>query len=93
MDITQLRTKIDHIDRTIIEALAKRLALCPAIAEYKQEKHVPIEDPEREGKLLSSRTAWARDLGISSAVIEDIYASILEESKTRQEEFLHLSNR
>lgn len=53
--IDTLRVEIDQIDRAMTGLLERRLALTAQVAEYKQEKGLPVLDAKREREVLASK--------------------------------------
>ena len=51
-NLVELRKKIDNIDDSIVDLLAKRMKVSGSIAEYKKEKDLPILDRTREREKL-----------------------------------------
>lgn len=52
MHISELRTRINTLDDSILTLLKERMDLSPGIAEYKDENSLSITDLEREKALL-----------------------------------------
>lgn len=78
--LSQLRDKIDAVDKQILELLEQRLNLVAQVGEVKSEHGVPIYAPDREAAMLASRRQEAEDKGISPDLIEDILRRIMRES-------------
>ncbi len=56
-DLEQLRGEIDGIDRQLVDLFEQRMAVVHQIGQYKKDHGLPVFDPERERKVLSSKTA------------------------------------
>lgn len=54
MELKDLRLKINSIDKTMAELFVERMEIVKQVAEYKAKNNLPIEDCEREAKLLES---------------------------------------
>lgn len=52
MDISELRSEIDRIDDTLIQAFCQRMDIAAQIAQYKKEHNLPILAPSRERQKL-----------------------------------------
>ncbi len=61
MDIKEARDKITAIDREMAELFVKRMECAAAIAEYKMERGLPIEDQNREEFLLEELSELIED--------------------------------
>jgi chorismate mutase len=51
--IRQLREQISDADRTLVQALNKRLELVARLKRYKESRGIEFVDPEREEWMLS----------------------------------------
>src|SRR5262249_18380240 len=56
-DLRRLRDEIGALDRSVLEALNRRLDLVRRISEHKQETGAPAIDAEREAELLRELNA------------------------------------
>lgn len=82
MDINELRTQIDSVDRQIIELFQQRMAISEDIANYKQASSKPIYDPERERKkLVEVANMVSPDLRTGAIML---FSTLFELSSTRQ---------
>ena len=52
MDISEARKEIDRIDSEMLSLFARRMELGGVIGKLKANKHLPIENPEREREIL-----------------------------------------
>ncbi len=59
---TARRTDADHL----LDLMARRLALMPAVARAKAARELAIEDPEREARLLAAVRTRARAAGLDA---------------------------
>ncbi|HZE86846.1 MAG TPA: chorismate mutase [Methylomirabilota bacterium] len=71
-----LRKEIDHIDKELLELLAKRMAVVAKVGALKKEKHASIIDEKRYEELLQSKAMFAEKIGLSKEFIRQIYALI-----------------
>ena len=57
MDLTELRTQIDAVDKELIALLERRMDVAAAIAAYKKSQGLPVLDAGREAaKIAAVRT-------------------------------------
>ena len=63
------RTELDHL----LDLLARRLALAPAIAAWKRARGLPIEDPAREERVVESAVAHARGAGLATEPVAALF--------------------
>ncbi len=59
MQLNELRTQIDEIDRELVALFCRRMALSAAIAAEKKAQGVPIYVPSREQAVLERVAAQA----------------------------------
>jgi hypothetical protein len=53
MELSELRTEIDRVDRELISAFLKRGSLIRQVSKYKIEHELPMFAPERESEILT----------------------------------------
>jgi chorismate mutase len=78
--LDELRTKIDHVDREILESLASRMALVEKIGEYKKENNVTAFQAERWIKVFQTRPEWGEQLNLNKPFVEMLLKLIHDES-------------
>jgi chorismate mutase / prephenate dehydratase len=78
--IRQLREQISDTDRTIVEAINKRLDLVARLKRYKEARGMSLVDPEREEWMLSYLTRANRG-PLSSAGLGELFSEILDLTK------------
>lgn len=79
-ELLALRDKIDEVDKSILSLINKRLALVAEVGDVKSKHGIPIYDPKREAEMLAKRRQEAENIGVSSALIEDILRRLIRES-------------
>ncbi|HZF14438.1 MAG TPA: bifunctional chorismate mutase/prephenate dehydrogenase [Steroidobacteraceae bacterium] len=86
MNLAELRTRLNAIDRRLIELIAERQGLATRVAEVKRATGYPTRDYQREREvLLAARTA-AEALGVSPATAESILTILIRSSLATQEQ-------
>jgi chorismate mutase/prephenate dehydratase len=89
-DLEKLRSKLDTVDRRLLEDLRERLETVAGIARVKEEGLSFLRDHERETEVLSRVEGWARELGIDSFRTHEIFREIIAMSlKAQEEAMLH----
>ena len=83
MDIQDLRAQIDEIDRQLVDLYCRRMDVARAIGRYKQEKGLPVLDPERERTLLDKVAVQAGKENEQG--IRTLYQLLLEHSRLCQQ--------
>nr|WP_086940935.1 bifunctional chorismate mutase/prephenate dehydrogenase [Thaumasiovibrio occultus] len=79
-ELSQLRDKIDAVDKQMVALLAERLALVAQVGEVKSQHGLPIYAPDREAAMLASRRDEAAQQGVPPDLIEDILRRTMRES-------------
>ncbi len=83
-DISDYREAIDKIDEDLLIALKRRMEISNLIGKYKHEQNLQIENKDREIELLNSLKLKAKELKISKELIDEIWKSIIKDSKRQQ---------
>jgi len=87
-DLEKLRSKLDKVDRRLLEVLGERLQTVAEIARVKAQGLSFLRDHERESELLERIDGWARELGLDEFRTHEIYREIIAMSLKAQEEAL-----
>ena len=82
----ELRTVIDRCDKQIVAALGHRMQAVRKIGKLKTNQAAPVHDPDRERRMMVQRAEWARALGLSQSLVEDLFSVILKHSTAMQAE-------
>jgi len=82
--LDELRDKVDHLDREIVEAIAARMKMVEEIGNYKKDNNVTILQMERWKEIIDSRSEWASILDLNPDLVMEIYKMIHEESIRQQ---------
>lgn len=82
MSLEDLRREIDEADRSLLEAIEKRMAISRRIGEYKKNNGQTILDTSREASKIESLSAQAGDE--SREYIKDLYETIFKVSRAHQ---------
>lgn len=83
--LVTLREQIDHADRDILEALARRMELVREVAAYKRENNVAILQMDRWEEVFRTRPDWAQNMGLREEFIRDLYNLVHQASIKQQE--------
>jgi len=79
-----LRSQIDRCDKQILAALGHRMQAARRIGKLKMNQAAPVHDPDRERHMLLQRKEWAQSLGLSSDLIDELFAVIVKHSSRIQ---------
>lgn len=86
MELSELRTQIDSIDKELVRLFAERMNCSAQVAEYKRQNNMPVFDPVRERELLRRVGEMMPD-GMDEYAIS-LYSLILELSRSSQNRIL-----
>jgi chorismate mutase len=85
-ELARCRDEIEGIDNEIVGLLARRLALGKRTGDLKRDAGLPILDPTREAAVIRRITGVARDAGLPTEPMREIYWQIVGMSRRVQEE-------
>ena len=68
--------------------MVERLAWMDEVAEAKQARSLPVNDPKREGELLAAMEKLGREHGLAAAQTRAFFQGQMQAAKVRQEEWL-----
>lgn len=90
--LQELRDLIDQLDEEIAQKMGSRMDIAERIGEWKADHNVAILQPERWDRIMHRQLRLAKDLGLSSAFVEELMNAIHKESIRRQTEVLVAAN-
>ena len=79
-DLRRLRDEIEEADRTVLEALNRRLELVHRVNKHKLAEGTPMIDAEREGELLQELSAANRG-PLSEQAVRSLFSAVLDVMK------------
>lgn len=79
MELSEIRKKIDEIDKKIIELLARRFELTSEIGFLKAGRGFEAVSPEREALQFKRFEKLAKELELSSSMVEGIFRQIIDQ--------------
>ncbi len=82
--IETLRDQIDAIDTELVSLLARRREVVERVARVKRENDLPASHPAREENLISARRAQAAAAGLEPDYVEDLFRTVLRNSRVGQ---------
>ncbi len=84
--LEELRTRLDELDRELLELVAKRQSLSTEIASVKRATGQSTRDFAREREVLLRARHDAGTLGVSAALAETLLQALIRGSLTTQEQ-------
>ncbi|MBL0870674.1 MAG: prephenate dehydratase [Phycisphaerales bacterium] len=79
INLSDLRQRIDRIDRQLVDLLNARSGLVVQVGKYKQANNIPIYAPHREAEVLS-RVLGHNKGPLSNRAVEGVYREIMSGS-------------
>ena len=84
-ELTRCREEIERIDNDIVALLARRMAIGKRTGELKRAANLPILDPTREAAVIRRVTEVARNAGLPSEPVREVFWQIVGMSRRAQE--------
>jgi len=90
MNLEKKRDEIDKIDKEIFKLFQNRMEIVGQIALVKIQNNCPIEDKEREKKILKDKIDLIQknDIKIDSKYYVRLFENLMEVSKDYQKEIM-----
>jgi chorismate mutase len=82
-NLSEIRKKIDSIDKKIVDLLAQRYAQIKIVSTVKKNLKL-VRDNKRIKEIMSSRNKWAKKSGIPAKTVRAIFQTLLESSIEEQ---------
>ncbi|HBH07016.1 MAG TPA: 3-deoxy-7-phosphoheptulonate synthase [Flavobacteriales bacterium] len=79
-ELEELRSKIDDLDRSIIELVSQRMDISSSIGDFKLDHNVTVFQLERWKEILETRVPLGASKGLKDAFIEELMQLIHDES-------------
>ena len=76
-ELEELRRKIDQLDYDLLKLLVNRLSLVKEIGNLKYREGLSVYQPERIKEVISTRCQWAKEDGISSAFVRELFELLI----------------
>ncbi len=83
-DLKKIRDQIDKVDDKIFTLIEKRINLVYKIGHLKGRENLPMIDEAREKEVISRIVEQARNSHLSADFLEEIYKTIMQESRNIQ---------
>lgn len=82
--LNELRRDIDETDDRLLNLLSKRMSIAREIGRYKMEHNMPVLQPLRYDKMVTTRVSQAMGLELEEKFVKLILETIHEESIKQQ---------
>ena len=79
-ELEELRSKIDDLDRSIIELVSQRMDISSSIGDFKLDHNVTVFQLERWKEILETRVPLGASKGLERRIYEELMQLIHDES-------------
>ena len=83
--LEELRSRIEVIDRQLVELIGRRREIALEIGRTKQSLGLPVLDPQQEAKVVRRAAEIARELGVDEELTRDVIWRIIAAARDAQE--------
>lgn len=83
MDLQELRSEIDQVDRQLVELFERRQEICRSVAQYKIENHKKVVDKDREKQKLDTVMSYASN-DLNRQGVRDLFEQLMAVSRKLQ---------
>jgi chorismate mutase len=83
--LEELRSRIEMIDRQLVELIGRRREVALEIGRTKQSLGLPVLDPQQEAKVVRRAAEIARELGVDEELTRDVIWRIIAAARDAQE--------
>ena len=84
MNLDELRTEIEDIDREIVELVARRTYVADTIAEVKAERDLPTTDESQEERVMERAAQNAERFEVDANLVKAVFRLLIELNKAEQ---------
>jgi chorismate mutase len=84
MDLDELRTEIEDIDREIVELVARRTYVADTIAEVKSDRGLPTTDESQEERVMQRAAENAERFEVDANLVKAVFRLLIELNKAEQ---------
>lgn len=84
MDLDELRTEIEDIDREIVELVARRTYVADTIANVKAERDLPTTDESQEARVMERAAENAERFEVDANLVKAVFRLLIELNKAEQ---------
>ena len=83
--LDDLRSRIEQIDRELVDLIGRRRDLAVEVGKRKQTLGLPVMDPQQEAKVVRRAAEIARELGVDEELTRDVIWRIIAAARAVQE--------
>jgi chorismate mutase len=83
--LAELRNEIAALDESLVQVLARRLAVAAEIGEIKQRLQLQVMDPAREAEVVRQAAARARERGVDPELVRAVLWRVIDHARGVQD--------
>ena len=83
-NISILRKQIDDIDSQLLDIIAKRMAVCRDIGQYKRDHDMTVVHTSRYSEIIEKSEMLGKSLGVDPICVKNIFELLHQESVRQQ---------
>jgi len=83
--LEELRSRIEKIDRQLVELIGKRRELAIEVGRVKHTLGLPVLDPQQEAKVVRRAAEIAREFQVDEELTRDVIWRIIAAARDAQE--------
>ena len=80
-----LRSRIEELDRKLVELVSQRRSLVLEVGRVKEELGLPVLDPPQEARVVRRAAELARAAGVDEELVRDVVWRIIGSARDAQE--------
>ena len=84
VELAGIRDEIEALDRSLIDLVARRVALARRVGAVKRRASLPILDPPREAAVVRRAGSLAREAGIDDDEVRYLFWHLIGLSRRAQ---------
>ncbi|WP_428654376.1 chorismate mutase [Runella sp.] len=88
-ELEQLRSKLDNLDRELLEILSHRMSLVEQLGEYKRDNNVAVLQMDRWRQLRKNRGDLGKQLNLYPDFVEELFELVHMASIRKQTEVMN----
>jgi chorismate mutase len=86
--LNEFRQQLNELDDRIVELIAKRIAICRQVAQYKQQNGIPMMQPTRVEQVKNRCADKAAQRAVDPDFIRSLYSLIIDETCRIEDEII-----
>jgi chorismate mutase len=77
-DLTEIRHRLDDVDRRLVAVLVERAQLIDEVVHFKRAHQMPVVDRDREDRMLQGIGDVAAEQGLDPRIARQVLRAIID---------------